>query len=123
MRSLIQYPKFNLVNDKGPLSTKHLDRLAAEESIRKTEKMIYNELKGKGAEYAVARENNGDIIKWNTTGGAATTNGDRFAEPKKKSEKVHEMARQSVWSADLVRPARTIRHDFVGSGNIINWMS
>lgn len=105
------------------MSTKQLDKLASDESNRKTAmKLERNDQKGQGPDYVVARENNGDIVKWTRIGGAMVKEGDRYAYPKSKPEKVHEMLAESTWSHDLKKPAPRNRKDFMGSGNIISWM-
>lgn len=108
--------------DSGPLSTVRLARLAQHEAYRKTAKLVYAEVKGTGAEFAVARENNGDIIRWTSLGRANDGRSDRYAINMKKPEKVHAMASESQWSRDLARPPAKDRRDFRGNGNIITWM-
>ena len=104
------------------MSTKQLDRLAADEGNRKTNKHIRAELKGTGQEYCVARENNGDIIKWNKIGAAMQDEGERYARPMKRSDRAYEMQSESLWSSDLKKPVQKNRKDLVGNGNIISWM-
>lgn len=106
------------------MSTKQLDQLASEEANRKIggKAMMRNEYKGLGPEFAIARENNGDIVRWTKIGGAMVKEGDRYAYPKQKTDRVHEMQAESTWSYDLKQPAPRNRKDFTGSGNIITWM-
>ena len=105
------------------MSTKQIDHLAQEEGIRKTAKdNIRTDKKGLGQEYCTAKENNGDIIKWTRIGAAMTKEGDRYAVPKKLSDKAYEMQSGSSWSYDLKKPTPKNRKDFNGCGNIITWM-
>lgn len=110
------------MSDTGPMSTKQLDQLASDESKRKTAKNLRAEKKGEGQEYCLAKENNGDIIKWNRIGAAMTKEGERYAVAIKKPHQVAEMLAVSSWSSDLKQPVRKARKDFAGNGNIITWM-
>jgi hypothetical protein len=100
-----------------------LSKLAQHEAYRKTANLVYAEIKGNGAEFVVARENNGDIIKWTSIGKANDGRSDRYAADWKKPEKVHAMASETQWSRDMVKPPAKDRRDFRGNGNIITWMS
>lgn len=104
------------------MSTKQLDQLATDEANRKTNKHIRAEIKGTGQEFCVAKENNGDIIKWNRIGAAMQDEGERYARPMKRSDRAYEMQAESTWSSDLKKPALKIRKDLAGNGNIISWM-
>jgi len=111
------------VNDSGSMSTKKLNELAADEASRKTAvKLLKCDMKGMGPDHSIARENNGDIVRWTKIGGAMVKEGDRYANPKQKPHKVHEMQSASTWSSDLKTPTPRNRKDFVGNGNIISWM-
>ena len=113
----------NAVADSGPMSTKQLDSRAAEEANRKIAiKLTRNDKKNQGPEFAIAREDNGDILRWSHIGGAMIKEGDRYSIPKQKSDKVYEMQAESPWSSDLKKPQPRNRKDFTGSGNIISWM-
>ncbi len=114
--------KFDKGNDSGPMTVNHLDRLAEEESNRKTHYMVYNESKGKGLADNTAKENSGDIIRWTSIGRAANFEADRYAHTRKLDSRAKEQMSQSQWSRDLVKPAPRNRRDFVGNGNIISWM-
>ena len=81
-----------------------------------------NDLKGYGPSYNVARENNGDILRWTYVGGAMGKDGERYAAPMQKKDRVHDMLATSAWSSDLKRSSSVNRKDFSGQGNIISWM-
>lgn len=106
------------------MSTKQLDQLASEESNRLVggPAQLRNDQKGYGPEFAIGREDNGDIVRWTRIGGAMTKEGERYAHPLPKSSKVYEMQAETRWSSDLKQPQPKNRKDFAGSGNIITWM-
>lgn len=104
------------------LTTKRLCKLQAEESIKKTQKLIYNEVKGTPEGLLPAKENNGDIIKWTSVGKANFKHCDRYAEARRNHPVADLHQRGGIATRERVEPRAGVnRREFVGSGNILTW--
>lgn len=99
-----------------PLSNEQLNKIAIQESERKTHWLIYPEKRGSGMD-ATTKKNNGDIVTWQREG--KIVNVEKIFKKRKGFEVKN---KQLEGTLSKVAPVRTKnRRDFVGNGNIIGW--
>ena len=108
----------NFLEPIEPLTNEQLNKLAVDETERKTHWLIYPEKKGKGAKIT-ARGDNGDILTWNKNGTILNVEKDVVAARKTRGRFANRTYTQTV--ENIRPPATKNRRDFAGNGNIIGW--